>query len=251
MHARSSPHTRQPAFTIPRWRHNDPSGRVSRQTPPAARPPISGGYCPVEAMRRPQSVTMGQGVMAGASRARRRLGVVAALLSASIASCPDRTEGSLRGLLLRRKGGNWIPGTPIRLGCTTTGWAARITSPRTGRPPSRRSPPIPGSWRTCGRTGRSWPARCGTWRHGAASASSWTSAPGCPRPVTLTRWPRRPPRQRGSCTWTMTRWCCRMPRPCSPAPLKAPRPTCTPICATSRRSCGRRRGPWTSASRSR
>ena len=45
----------------------------------------------------------------------------------------------------------------------TTGWAARTTTPPTGRPASRRSGPTPTSSSRSAPTGPSWPAPCATW----------------------------------------------------------------------------------------
>ena len=56
---------------------------------------------------------------------------------------------------------------------------------------TRSASSTPASATTPALTGRSWPARSGTWPARRESASSWTSAPACQPPTTPTRSPSR------------------------------------------------------------
>ena len=95
----------------------------------------------------------------------------------------------------RRRRRRSIPPSRTRPGCTTTTWAARTTSPPTGRPRKRAWPPGSRAASRPGRTGRSSAGRCDSWSRRRASRSSLTSAPGCPPLTTCTRW-RRPSSRR-------------------------------------------------------
>ena len=75
-------------------------------------------------------------------------------------SDPEGTRRDGRGDGYRRAS---TPAGRTRPGSTTTGSAARTTSPPTGRRPSRRCRPTRSWRRRCRPTARSWPGRCGTW----------------------------------------------------------------------------------------